>query len=840
MKLSTVMFRLALLGSSLFFIDVLAAQVSVNQDSSAPDPSAMLDVKSSDKGMLVPRMTTAQRTAISSPATGLLVFDTDTESFWYRDSGSWVRLISGWNLSGNTGTVDGTNFIGTTDNVALDFRANNARGLRLEYAEGIDPYFGILSPAPNIIGGFSGNTVAATAYGATISGGGISGNINTISAEFATIGGGLNNTAKGYGAVVSGGTDNSASGGSSVGGGFNNTASGGETVVSGGLSNSATSSWSTVGGGTGNMATAKTATVAGGDKNIAGGISSTVPGGNLNSAGGDYSLAAGRRAKIDAAHDGAFLFSDGNNVNFNSAAANEFAARATGGVRFVTAIDGSGNPTQTVRMDNTGTVTAAAFVGDGSGLTGIPDDQTLSLSGATLSIENGNAVNLSGISSDDQTLSLSGATLSIEDGNAVNLSGINTDDQALSLSGATLSIENGNAVNLSSLNTDDQTLSLSGATLSIENGNSVNLSTLPGDNLGNHTATQALVMNDNDIVNGRAIRADSLIVGDGNSNLDGLTLLRFNTLRAWEFQQDKGTNSDAATHLRLRNVSGTPTKRFFIDTDGRVEFRSADGSATHFYFDHSSEKMGIGTAAPANNLSVSGSADFTGNVGIGIASPATRLHVEGAASGSTSTDFVATIKNTDTDATNTTRYNGLKIQAGKDNNNGANSRFIAFYRPDGAEIGTVRQDGASTINYSTSSDVRLKQHIVPTAYSLADLLKIDVQDYEFRTEPGRKQTGFIAQDLYKVYPAAVSKGGEDVVTDPWMVDYGKLTPLLVKSVQDQQATINAQEKRIAELEAQLSQLEILKTQNDQFSADIKAIKAALSLSSNDTFSKDNQ
>lgn len=42
-----------------------------------PDPSAMLDVSSTDKGMLVPRMTTAQRLAIPSPAESLLVFDTD-------------------------------------------------------------------------------------------------------------------------------------------------------------------------------------------------------------------------------------------------------------------------------------------------------------------------------------------------------------------------------------------------------------------------------------------------------------------------------------------------------------------------------------------------------------------------------------------------------------------------------------------------------------------------------------------------------------------------------------------------------------------------------------------
>ncbi|MEZ4965143.1 MAG: tail fiber domain-containing protein [Saprospiraceae bacterium] len=629
MKLSTVMFRLALLGYSLFFTDVLAAQVSVNQDNSAPDPSAMLDVKSSDKGMLVPRMTTAQRTAISNPATGLLVFDTDTESFWYRDSGGWVRLIGGsWSLTGNAGTVDGTNFIGTIDSVALDFRVYNERGLRLEYAEETDPFFGTTTPAPNIIGGFSGNTIAAGVFGATISGGGKSGGINTISKSFATIGGGLNNTADGDYAVISGGRNNSARVYSNVGGGFDNKANGNYAVVSGGVSNSANGLRSIVGGG-GFLGSSL--------GNTAAGFASTVPGGSLNSAGGDYSLAAGRRAKIDAAHGGAFLFSDHNNVDFNSAAADEFAARATGGVRFVTAIDGSGTPTQTVSIDNTGTVTAAAFVGDGSGLTNLPS---------------------------------------------------------------------------------------------------------VADNLGNHTATQNLILNGN------------YLSGDGGN--EGV----------------------------------------FVDANG--------------------------------------------NVGIGIASPETRLHVEGAASGSTSTDFVATIKNTDTDATNSTRYNGLKIQAGKDNNNGANSRFIAFYRPDGSEIGTVRQDGASTINFSTSSDVRLKQHIVPTAYSLDDLLKIEVQDYEFRTEPGRKQTGFIAQDLYKVYPAAVSKGGDDVITDPWMVDYGKLTPLLVKAVQDQQATIDAQQKRIAVLEAQLTQLEILKTQNDQLSADIKAIKAALSLSSNDTFSKGDQ
>ena len=70
-------------------------QVGINTDNSAPDPSAMLDVQSIDKGMLVPRMSSAQRTIISNAATGLLVFDLDTETFWFYDDNGWTELISG-------------------------------------------------------------------------------------------------------------------------------------------------------------------------------------------------------------------------------------------------------------------------------------------------------------------------------------------------------------------------------------------------------------------------------------------------------------------------------------------------------------------------------------------------------------------------------------------------------------------------------------------------------------------------------------------------------------------------------------------------------------------------
>ena len=71
------------------------AQVGINDNNTSPDASAMLDVKSTTKGMLIPRMTTTERTNISNSATGLLVFDNTTNSFWYYNGTTWLELIEG-------------------------------------------------------------------------------------------------------------------------------------------------------------------------------------------------------------------------------------------------------------------------------------------------------------------------------------------------------------------------------------------------------------------------------------------------------------------------------------------------------------------------------------------------------------------------------------------------------------------------------------------------------------------------------------------------------------------------------------------------------------------------
>jgi hypothetical protein len=102
----------------LFFVSSAFSQtvgVGVNTDGSSPDASSILDVKSTDKGILIPRMTAAQRGAIASPATGLMVYQTDaTAGFYYYDGTAWVQAIGPQGPAGATGAAGATGPAGAT------------------------------------------------------------------------------------------------------------------------------------------------------------------------------------------------------------------------------------------------------------------------------------------------------------------------------------------------------------------------------------------------------------------------------------------------------------------------------------------------------------------------------------------------------------------------------------------------------------------------------------------------------------------------------------------------------------------------------------------------------
>jgi len=191
------------------------------------------------------------------------------------------------------------------------------------------------------VGGGRLNT-ATGRLDATVGGG--SGN-KAIGGRHPTVSGGLDNTASSYGATVGGGSYNTASGThATIGGGVGNHASGFEATVAGGIGNTTSAADATIGGGASNQAGGMYATVGGGYGNITDGFYSVIPGGFRNEAAGDYSFAAGHRAQVAPDHNGSFLYADSRDFDFRSAAADEFAVRATGGVRWVTAIDESGNP----------------------------------------------------------------------------------------------------------------------------------------------------------------------------------------------------------------------------------------------------------------------------------------------------------------------------------------------------------------------------------------------------------------------------------------------------------------------------------------------------------------
>jgi hypothetical protein len=103
------------------------AQVAINTDGASPDNSAMLDVKATDKGFLVPRMTQAQKTAISNPATGLIIYQTDGSTGLYYNAGTaavpdWIKVGSG---SGQW-TSNGSNLYYSAGNVGIGTNAPSA------------------------------------------------------------------------------------------------------------------------------------------------------------------------------------------------------------------------------------------------------------------------------------------------------------------------------------------------------------------------------------------------------------------------------------------------------------------------------------------------------------------------------------------------------------------------------------------------------------------------------------------------------------------------------------------------------------------------------------------
>jgi hypothetical protein len=191
--------------------------------------------------------------------------------------------------------------------------------------------------------------------------------------------------------------------------------------------------------------------------------------------------------------------------------------------------------------------------------------------------------------------------------------------------------------------------------------------------------------------------------------------------------------------------------------------------------------------------------DEYGRSGIGTSSPWSKLHVQ------SSDGNTVYIESTTAD------NNGMLILNANTNQNwSANWHEFMYFRNQGSNIGSIiGSNGGNMVSFNTSSDYRLKTDF--KGYNGLDLLnKIKTYDYAWKRDSSRMY-GFVAHELQEVIPYLVS-GTKDAVDAngkiiPQSVDYSKLTPILVKAVQEQDVTIKAQEIEINKLKAEKELME---------------------------------
>ena len=244
--------------------------------------------------------------------------------------------------------------------------------------------------------------------------------------------------------------------------------------------------------------------------------------------------------------------------------------------------------------------------------------------------------------------------------------------------------------------------------------------------------------------------------------------------------------SNAYLHITQEDGGATSSDGMSIgvlDGGANASIRLRENGYMNFYTNNT-ERMRIGSGGQVMiNTTSSGNRAF--NV-LQLVAGETALYVEN--SGGTITSSTAPL---------------AQLQFSGDADVGDGSKFMEFQRQSDT-IGSITALGAA-VQYNTSSDRKLKENIVDASSQLNLIKNLQVREFDWKTD-SRHDVGLIAQELHEHIPNVVTVGSDekDVQghTTPWSIDYGKLTPYLLKAIQEQQEQIEQLKTEIQTLKGE--------------------------------------
>ena len=246
-----------------------------------------------------------------------------------------------------------------------------------------------------------------------------------------------------------------------------------------------------------------------------------------------------------------------------------------------------------------------------------------------------------------------------------------------------------------------------------------------------------------------------------------------------------GNSSNEATINLYANNGATRYGVLYTNSSG-IHVSSDNGQPVKFM-------TGSGLSSLTEQMRLT----LDGKLGIGTTTPSARLGII------TSEAVAINVESVNSDNSGMITLNANTNQ----NISGTSHEYISFRR-EGTEIGKITNSWSSAVQYHTTSDYRLKEDY--KSFNGLDLIsKMNVYDYAWKLDKSR-MFGFKAHEIQEVIPYLVSGKKDDLDAEGkpkyQMVDYSKLTPVLVKAVQEQQEVINSQHARISLLEKQVQQL----------------------------------